>query len=183
MRLIRFILQVAFGLFLSTWTLSTCAQSQPREYDVKAAYLFNFAKYLEWPADAFASRQAPLILCIAGRDPFDGALAVYERRVVQSRDFHVRRSVSLENLQGCHMLFLEESLELHVQQYLRAAARLPIITVSDIPGFTNSGGAIGIVSTDDRIQFEINLPSAQRSGVKINPQLLRVARNTREKIP
>ena len=178
---IRRLRRLALAVLLGAWTLGAFSQSLPSEYQVKAAYLFNFAKYLEWPAGAFASPQAPLTLCVSGRDPFGGALAAYERRTVQSRELRVRRGVGLDDLRGCHMLFLAESEERNVKQFLRAAASLPIITVSDIDGFTEAGGTIGLVEADERVQFEINLASAQRAGVKVNSQLMRVARNTRGK--
>jgi hypothetical protein len=174
--------RLALAILLGACTPGAFGQNMPSEYEVKAAYLFNFAKYLEWPAEAFTDRQAPLTLCVSGRDPFGGALAAYERRMVQARELRVRRSVGLDELRGCHMLFLAESEAPHVQQFLRAAARLPIITVSDIDGFTAAGGTIGLVDAGARVQFEINLASAQRAGVKVNSQLLRIARNTREKI-
>ncbi len=162
--------------------LAAFGQHRPGEYEVKAAYLFNFSKYLEWPSVAFASSVAPLTLCVAGRDPFDGALAAYEHRIVQTRELRVRHGVGLDELPGCHMLFLAESEEPHVQQFLRATARMPIVTASDIEGFVKAGGTIGLVNAGERIQFEVNLAGAQRAGIKVNPQLLRIARNTREKI-
>ena len=103
--------------------LAAFGQHRPGEYEVKAAYLLNFIKYLEWPSVAFASSVAPLTLCVAGRDPFDGALAAYEHRIVQTRELRVRHGVGLDELPGCHMLFLAESEEPHVQQFLRATSK------------------------------------------------------------
>ena len=174
--------RLALALVLGACAAGASAQNLPTEYAVKAAYLFNFAKYLEWPPEAFASGQAPLTLCVSGRDPFGGALAAYQGRTVQSRELQVRRSVGLDELRGCHMLFLAQSEEPHVQQFLRAVEHLPVVTVSDIDGFIADGGTIGLVDADRRVQFEINLASAQRAGVRVNPQLLRIARNTREKV-
>lgn len=179
--LIPMLRRFALGVLLGACPLLALGDNAITEYEVKAAYLFNFAKYLEWPADAFASREAPLTLCLSGRDPFGGALAPYERRMVQGHEFRVRRGVGLDDVRGCHMLFLAETEEPHVQQFLRAVARQPIVTVSDIRGFIRGGGTIGLVDDEQRIQFEVNLASAERAGVRVNSQLLRIARNTREK--
>lgn len=171
--------RIALGILLGAWALFALGQEPPGEYDVKAAFLFNFAKFLEWPAEAFASRQAPLTLCIAGRDPFGAALAAYDRRMVQSRELRVRRSVSAEDLSGCQMLFVADSEERQVRRILRAALERPIVTVSDIDGFADAGGTIGLVNAEKRVQFEVNLASAQQARVKVSSQLLRIARNTR----
>ncbi len=169
----------ALGILLGACALGALGQETPTEYDVKAAYLFNFAKFLEWPAEAFAGRQAPLTLCIAGRDPFGAALAAYDRRTVQSRELRLRHGVTLEGLSGCHMLFVADSEERQLRRILRAALELPIVTVSDIEGFADAGGVIGLVTGEKRVQFEVNLASAQQARVKVSSQLLRIARNTR----
>jgi hypothetical protein len=156
-------------------------QDPALEYQVKAAYLFNFAKFFEWPAEAFAGRAAPLTLCIAGRDPFGTALSAFEGRLVQARPLRVRRGVTAQELPGCHMLFLAESEERRMQQFLRVAAARPIVTVSDIDGFMDAGGSIGLVDAEQRIQFEVNLASLKQANVRMNFQLLGLARNTRGK--
>ncbi len=171
--------RIALGILLGACALSALGQETPTEYDVKAAYLFNFAKFFEWPAEAFADRQAPLALCIAGRDPFGAALAAYDRRTVQTRELRVRRGVALGDLSGCHILFVAESEERQLRRILQATLDLPIVTVSDIEGFADSGGIIGLVTGEKRVQFEVNLVSAQQARVKVSSQLLRIARNTR----
>ncbi len=157
-------------------------QEVASDAQVKAAFMVNFAKFLEWPAEAFPGRDAPLTLCVAGRGPVGAALSAYERRLVQSRELRVRRSVTPEELRGCHMVYVSEFEERHMLQILRAAAGLPLVTVSDIDGFAAAGGTIGLVEAGERVQFEVNIASARRANVRVSSQLLRLARNTRGKL-
>jgi len=179
---LRRIRAIGFAI-LAAWALCASGENAPTEYEVKAAYLFNFAKYLEWPADAFAGPQAPLTLCVLGRDPFGEALTAYQRRTVQGRELRVRRGAGLDDLRGCQMVFVAESEEPRLQRILRANAALPIAMVSDIDGFSDAGGMIGLVDADQRVQFDLNLASAERARIKVNSQLMRIARNTRSKLP
>lgn len=157
-------------------------QEVASDAQVKAAFMVNFAKFLEWPPDAFSGRDAPIMLCVTGRGPVGAALSAYERRLVQSRELRVRRSVTPEELRGCHMVYVGEFEERHMLQILRAAAGLPLVTVSDIDGFADAGGTIGLVEAGQRVQFEVNIASAQRANVRVSSQLLRLARNTRGKL-
>ena len=157
-------------------------QEVASDAQVKAAFMVNFAKFLEWPAEAFPGRDAPLTLCVTGRGPVGAALSAYERRLVQSRELRVRRSVTPEELRGCHMVYVGEFEERQMLQILRAAAGLPLVTVSDIDGFADAGGTIGLVEAGQRVQFEVNIASAQRANVRVSSQLLRLARNTRGKL-
>jgi hypothetical protein len=168
-------------LWQPVWALAQA--DTPSEYQVKAAYLFNFAKFIEWPAHAFAGKDALFVLCIAGRDPFGAALAPFEHKPVQSRELRVRRGVAADDLRGCHILFVPYSEERRLTRFVRAAEGLPVVTVSEIDGFAEAGGVIGLVEADRRIQFEINLASAQLGGMRISSQLLRLARAVREVRP
>ncbi len=167
---------------MAGFALGVHGQEVASDAQVKAAFLVNFAKFLEWPPEAFPGRDAPLTLCATGRGPVGAALSAYERRVVQSRELRVRRSVTPEDLRGCHMLYVGESEERQMLQILRSAAGLPLVTVSDIDGFADAGGTIGLVDAEQRVQFEVNIASAQRANVRVSSQLLRLARNTRGKL-
>lgn len=146
------------------------------EYQVKAGFLFNFAKFTEWPAEAWSSRDTTLNLCITGKDPFGGAvLAAFESRLVGNREFHSRRGVGVDELSGCHVLFIASSEERNVQAILRAAGTRPILTISDIEGFVEAGGMIGLVTLDERIQFDVNLAACQRAALKPSSKMLKLA--------
>ncbi len=171
-----------FSSLIAAFSPGVGGQEVASDAKVKAAFMVNFAKFLEWPSDAFSGRDAPLTLCVTGRGPVGAALSAYERRLVQSRELRVRRSVTPEELRGCHMVYVGEFEERHMLQILRAAAGLPLVTVSDIDGFADAGGTIGLVEAEQRVQFEVNIASAQRANVRVSSQLLRLARNTRGKL-
>ncbi len=171
--------QLILAMLLAMLAPGMPAQDVREEYQVKAAYLFNFAKFVEWPAQAFRAPDAPLVLCVAGRDPFGGVLAAYERRIVHGRELRVRRNVAVGELRGCHLLYVSESEERRLAPTLAAAVDMPVVTVSDLDGFIDAGGMIGLVEADARIQFEVNLGSASRAGIRVSAQLLRLARRVR----
>jgi hypothetical protein len=146
------------------------------EYTVKAAYLYNFAKFVEWPQQTFATPTAPIILCILGRDPFGDSLDKIAEKTVGERPVAIRRLAQVEETNGCHVLFVSRSESTRLQSILNGLAPAPILTVSDIPGFADAGGMIGLINVGQRIRFEINLRAATRAQLKISSQLLKLAR-------
>lgn len=175
----RRLLQGTLAVLLGTLAPGLGGQDVREEYQVKAAYLFNFAKFVEWPAAAFRSTDAPLALCVAGRDPFGSALAAYEGRLVQGREVRVRRGVAAGDVRSCNILFVSDSEERRLPPILAQTAGFPVLTVSDLDGFVDAGGVIGLVEADSRVQFEVNLASAARAQLKLSTQLLRLARRVR----
>jgi hypothetical protein len=155
------------------------AQPQPAlsEAQAKAGLVLNFARYVEWPAQAFASREAPVVACVWGRDAVAAALSALESRPVQGRTLRVRRAAVLEELRGCHVVFVGETDERRAVPVLRALAALPVLTVGDSERFIDIGGAIGIVHGDERLQFEINRQALDQAQIRASANLLRLARN------
>ena len=147
------------------------------EYQVKAGLVFNFVKFTEWPNNAWPSREAPLLLCIAGKDPFGSAvLAALEARSIGGREFRSRRGTGVDELADCQALFIPSSEERNVPAILRAVAARPILTISDVGGFVDSGGMIGLLTLDERIQFDVNFAACERASLKLSSQMLRLAR-------
>lgn len=174
-RLLRKLLACYVISFLAAVTAASAVDLG--EYQVKAGFLFNFAKFTEWPANAWSSRDAPLNLCIAGKDPFGGAvLAAFESRPIGNREFHSRRGITVDDLSGCQVLFIASSEERNLSAILRAAATRPILTISDIDGFIEAGGMIGLMTLDERIQFDVDLAACQRAALKPSSQMLKLAR-------
>lgn len=147
------------------------------EYQVKAAFLFNFARYTDWPSPAASGHDAPFSVCIIGRDPFGDELAVLEGKIVHDRPLRVRRGVALDQLQGCQLLWVSESEERRLAAILRAAAPYPVMTVSDIEGFVEAGGMIGLMVIDERVRFDVNLASVRQANLHVSSQVLKLARN------
>ncbi len=157
-----------------------CATDALTEVQVKAAYVFNFVKFVEWPASAFAAAQAPLVLCIASGDGLRGAFAAIDGKQVQGRPLQVRRGVKADEFKACHVLFLPESEERAAPEHLRRVGTLPVLTVGEHDGFAASGGVIGFVVRDDRVQFEINPDAANRADLKVSSRLLQLATIVRD---
>jgi hypothetical protein len=153
---------------------AACAQGMS-EGQVKAAYVFHFARYVEWPAKSFAAPGAALILCVAGREPFGGALGALEGKQVQGRELRIKRGVTAEELAGCHVLLISDSEERRVATWL-GATPAGVLTVSESEGFVDAGGAIGLIGADERIKFDVNADALGRAGLKASAQLLKVAR-------
>jgi hypothetical protein len=145
------------------------------EYAVKAAYLYNFAKFVEWPPGAFASADAPLLICIAGDNPFGDALATLSGKTVESHPVEVRPIPAATGLEKCHIVFIGRAEQGRFKTVLAKLARLPILTVSDIGGFAQAGGMIGLVEADQRIRFDINLAITHQANLKLSSQLLKLA--------
>lgn len=146
------------------------------EYQMKAAFLYNFAKLVEWPADAFVAADSPVNVCLLGNNPFGGALdAISGRAVDASRKVAVRRAGKLDDTKGCHIVFVSESEKAGFAKALDALKAAPILTVSDVDGFTQAGGAIALVKADNKVAIRLNIKAAQQARLKLSPQLLRLA--------
>lgn len=153
------------------------AQATLYESQARAAFVYNFARYVEWPERVFASREAPLVICVLGRDALGAAMTALESRQVQGRPVKVRAGVTVEDVHGCHVVFVSDLDGRRLVATLRSLAAQSVLTVSDLDGFIDAGGAIGIVRGDDRLQFEVNRGVLDRAQLKASSNLLRLARN------
>ena len=139
------------------------------EYAVKAAFLYNFLKYVEWPR---RSSQEPLLLCVAGQNPFGSELEqLLEGERIDGRE--VRTKVILEPDSSCHAVFMPEGSNRGV--YLRAAAKQPVLTIGESPDFLAEGGIINFVLDGARVRFVIDAEAAARENLRISSRLLRLA--------
>ena len=145
------------------------------EYAVNAAYLYNFAKYVEWPPGTFASADAPLLICIVGDNPFGDALAALSGKTVGDHPVEVRHIPTAMGLDQCHVVFVGRAEQGRFKALLAKLARQPILTVSDISDFAQTGGIIGLVEADQRIRFDINLTATRQAHLKLSSQLLKLA--------
>ena len=171
---IRFII-IALGVMIMI--LNAQAQDlKPSEYGVKAAFLYNFAKFVEWPEESFKDDSSTLNLGILGVDPFGPVLDVLKDKMVKGRKITIKRSKNMEDLKGCHMLFISASEKGNLKQILNALRDSNVLTVSEVERFANHGGIVNFIRVDNKIQFEINPEAAQRNKLKISSQLLRLAR-------
>jgi hypothetical protein len=160
------ILMLAIGLQPAT------AQDVPLEYQVKAAYLYNFVKFVEWPETA---RTGPLNICLAGRNPFGNVLAdTIKDETIDGRQLTSR--VVLEPEADCHVLFVPDGAS---SVYLRAARRTPTLTVGETADFLQQGGVIAFVADGRNIRFAISADAAEQAKLQVSSRLLKLALNTR----
>lgn len=162
--------------------LAPAAQAQDayREYDVKAAFLYNFVKFVEWPAAAFRDDRSPIEICVYGTDPFGQSLEdVVKGESVGSRGLVIRRPASPGAFEGCHVLFVAASERERTSEVLAAVAGRPVLTVADSDGFLRAGGMINFVLDEGRVRFRINEAPAERAHLTISSKLLRLATTSR----
>ena len=146
------------------------AQEPPLEYQVKAAYLYNFVKFIEWPP---AARNGTLTICTAGSNPFGAALDdIVRGESINGRAIAARAIYAPQ--QGCDVVFIPRGVA--AAEYLRAARTAPILTVGESPDFVAQGGIINFVRDAGMIRFEIDRDAAARAGLHISSRLLRLAR-------
>lgn len=150
-------------------------RAQDRQYQLKAAFLVNFAQYVEWPSEAFPTNDAPIVFGVLGQNPFDNALKdLVSGEVVNGRKAVVQEFRSVRDINRCHVLFIADSERSRLPAILRALRGRSILTVSDLDRFDNQGGIIRFV-TEGRVRFRINVAAAQDAGLTISSKLLRLA--------
>lgn len=167
---------IVFFIVLSLGAGPAWAAAPPGEYQIKAAYLLNFARYVEWPA-ARLPVGSPLRLCVLGRDPFGGALIGLEGRQVNGHEMRLRQIEGVDQAGDCHLVFIADSEERRLGLLLRGLAGKGVLSVSDTDGFAEAGGSIGLVVEDGRVRFDINQAALLRDGLRASSQLLRLGRN------
>jgi hypothetical protein len=164
------------GAVVCSLAIGTGAQFAT-EYQVKAAYLFNFAKFVEWPPSSFADASAPLQICVFGQDPFGQELRdITNEKIVNGRKLEVHQVVDLQLARACHILFIASSEKAQVKQILESLRGSGALTVGDTKAFAEQGGMINFVLESNRVQFEVNRKAAEQAGLKISSKLLSVAK-------
>jgi hypothetical protein len=164
------------AIFLGAAFVAMGAQS-PSEYEVKAAFLFNFAKFVEWPAGTFATADGPFRICVLGRDPFGANLdQIIAGKTLDGRRIVVARSADATKARTCQILFIASSETRRIPQILQQLNSAGVLTVGDSKGFAQMGGMINFVLDDDRVRFEINLKAADSAHLKLSARLMAVAK-------
>jgi hypothetical protein len=156
--------------------IACCGENRkPTEYEVKAAYIYNFAKFVEWPAK-LKERDDLIHVCVLGDDLFGPAFATIEDKPVGERKIGIRRLTSLQHVGCCEILFICNSEESELDRIVEAVKGSPILTIGDTNGFTQHEVMINFYMENKKVLFEINPRAAIRSGLKISSVLLRIAR-------
>jgi len=146
-------------------------------YEVKTAFLFNFAKFIEWPASSFATPQSPFTICVLGQDPFGNILdATLQGKVIGDRPLAVRRLKDKSEARSCQIVFVSSSESLHLADIVGTLRGANVLLVGETNGFASSGGTIEFVLEDNHVRFAINTDAADRSGLKFSSKLLALAK-------
>ena len=168
---------IAFGAALLS-TASLPVQAKPAtEYEIKAAFLYNFARYVEWPPDRLPPMGEAFVFTVLGEDPFGDLLdAIIRDRTLHDRPLTVRRVTRVEDVGESQILFISRSEADALPQILERLATAPILTVGESPQFAERGGMIRFRREGERIGFDINVVSTERAGLRVSSQLLKLAR-------
>ncbi len=148
----------------------------PKEYQIKAAFLFNFTQFIQWPSGAVAGAGGPFCIGILGDDPFDGFLDETVRgEKVDGHPLVVRRCGSPREAKDCQVLFISPSESKRMEDILAELKGRNILTVGDSEEFAQKGGIIRFVTKENKIHFRINLRAARQAKLTISSQMLRLA--------
>lgn len=188
-------------LFLSiTLHITPCSaqdrsdSEQNREYKIKAAFLYNFIKFVDWPEEKTDDPKEPIIIGIVGKDPFGEAFEPMTKKQIKGRNGLISRfegmeklkksgktdKSAIESLRKCHLIFICSSEEKNITDIINLVDKHSVLTVGENPNMLKSGGMINFVVEENKVRFEINLTAAKNSKLKIRSQLLRLAKNVIE---
>ncbi len=170
------ILVIIFIGFFGFCSLAHAQSKEISEYEIKAAFLYNFAKFIEWPEEMFADTDSPFIFGILGDDPFGQVLEqTIGSKFIQGRSLEIVRFKQYEEIKYCHILFINFSEYGHIKEIFKHIDLLGILTIGDEEGFAEQGGIINFYMEDDKVCLCINPNAAERARLKISSKLLNVA--------
>jgi hypothetical protein len=164
---------LSLGAAIPTW-----AQASPSvEYQVKAAFLLNFAKFIEWPSEVFQSEKAPIGVCIFGYDPFGSALdEILRGKTINNREVLARRIHELPDLKSCQLVFVSEREEKRLPEILNSLKGASVLVVGEGEGFAERGGSVQFFLENNRTRFAVNVDAVQRTRLSVSSKLLALAR-------
>jgi hypothetical protein len=195
-------LNVPAGPVIASWAMAESSDAKSVEYQLKAAFLYNFMKFIEWPQGAGGDdgqdpqKKMPMTLCVIGTDSFGKHLDDLTKKQVKERSIRIIRLEGFESyrkshsdatvqqyleeqkkaIESCHLLFISQSEEALMSDLVTFTDAMQILTVSDIPAFAKKGGIIEFVMEASKIRFEVNIASADQKKLKISSQLLQLAK-------
>ena len=151
--------------------------SSSSEYLIKAGFIYNFAKLVDWPGAAFTQPDSPIVIGILGADPFGPTIdKVLAGKKVNDHAFVIKRLKSPAEAKDCHILFVSASETSRINDAIRLTKSMPILTISEVPGFANRGGIINLTLEDSRVRFEVNVDAAKAADLNISSRLLALAK-------
>ena len=175
---------IAITCLLSAMALGGHAQgmdsADSSEYLIKAGFIYNFAKLVQWPATAFAQPDSPIVIGILGDDPFGATLdRIVADKKINGRSLVVRRlkwSRDFKEVKDCNILFVSISEKEHIDSVVEMMKQLPVLTIGDAPGFARRGGIMNFTLEDNKVRFEVNVEAAKHADLTISSRLLTLAK-------
>lgn len=151
-------------------------ESRSSEYQIKAAFLYHFAKFVDWPSGAFPQPDSPLVITVAGDNVFNSDLErIVKSKTINGHPLVVRHVHAVADLKPSHILFISSSEQARLPEILKAVQGASILTVSETNDFLANGGMINFLLEENKVHFEINNEAAKRAGLKISAKLLALA--------
>jgi hypothetical protein len=172
----RVALLLAFAFVVTIGTDLRAQSALQREYEIKAAYIYNFFNYIDWPADTLPAAGETLTIGILGESPFGPALNPLVGKKVKGRTLAVKQVTSAKDLEQCQIAFICPSEKARLSEILGQLKNARVLTVSEIEGFAEQGGIINFISERNKVRFEINADVARRTGLNISSDLLKLAK-------
>jgi hypothetical protein len=194
-----------FALFcLCLWLIAApiasadTTSAKYKEYEVKAAFIFNFLKFIDWPQEKTAGNNNRMVIGIIGEDPFGPAADIFKDKSVEEHKLVLKRFEGIEQigklsekdknecldaLKHCHLLFICQSEQKQMRDIIEIVNNAAVLTVADADGFIEAGGIINFFTEDNKIRFDINQAAAEKTGLKIRSQLLRLAKRVVTELP
>jgi hypothetical protein len=182
---------LAWLMFLPAVLLAATSRAAP-EYSIKAGYILLFTRYVQWPASAFATPRAPIVVCVVGPDPFGSVLdETLDGQLSQNRPLSVRRVSTANAAEQCHVAFIGRASDQpageQTGQWFDTLADHPVLTIAETPGGLEQGAMLCFVNETEsgaaRIRFEASLPAMHRAGLTASSQMLVAARKVHREPP
>jgi hypothetical protein len=167
-------------ILISSWTVTENVQKSQavstKEYEIKAAFLLNFTRFIEWPDQSFALDKSPFIIGILGDDPFGDVLnEIISGEKVNGHPLIIQHYYSVKDIKTCHILFINTQNQESLSGVINSLKDQNTLTVSDIPDFASKGGMVGFFIENNKVRLRINLDQARASNLSIDSKLLRLA--------
>ncbi len=152
------------------------AQGQNGEYLLKAAFLYNFTKFVEWPDSTFATSSTPLMICVLGNDPFGSSLDAIADKTIKGRPLVIKRLHSVDRVKDCQMLYVSPNQLTQTAEIVPTIQKAPVLTVCDAEDCAEAGIMLNMRVVENRVQLDMNLDAVQRTPLKVSSQLIKLTR-------
>lgn len=187
--MLRSVVRLSLAVLLLLWgfeprgTMVLSAETAiSKEYQIKAAFIYNFTKFVEWPTASFPEATSPIVIGVLGANPFGNELQkTVENRRVNGREIVIRLVTTAADLESVHVLFISSSEAGRIPELLNPLRNRPVLTIAEKDSFIKEGGMIAFLFDGDKVRFAVNVDSAETAGLKVSAQLQKLAASVRKK--